>query len=139
MMNVSRLLLLLTLVAAVAGCASGPDANQMNRLASSLTKLSAAVDAVLRYDDIPQDAVDSVIFGKVSAANPTLLDDFKGFEVKLIRSEDDSAVLVCDASATTALLEDAGCTAKLDVHRWETVPPPRCEPSLNLKQVCKQQ
>ena len=139
MMKVCSFTLSLALVAAVSGCASRPTTNQMNQLASSLTKLSAAVDAIVRYDDLPQHADDSVILSKVLAANPSLLDDFKGFQLKLIRSADDSAVLVCDASGRNALLEDAGCTAKLDAHRWDTPQPSRCEPSLILKQVCKQQ
>jgi hypothetical protein len=111
----------------------------MNRVASSLTKLSAAVDAVVRYDSLPQTADDSAILSKVSAANPTLLDDFKGLQLKLIRSAEDSAVLVCDAGGNTALLEDAGCTAKLDAHQWNTQPPSPCKPSLDLKQLCGKQ
>ena len=139
MMRVCRAALCSVLVLAVLGCASLPDANQMNRVASSLTKLSAAVDAVVRYDDIPQDASDLAILSKVAASNPTLLDDFKGLQLKLIRSAEDSAVLVCDASGRNALLEDAGCTAKLDAHRWNTQSPSPCEPSLSLKQLCNRQ
>lgn len=138
MLRLCKSILCSMLAVAVVGCASGPNANQMNRVASSLTKLSAAVDAVVRYDHLPPDADDSAILKRVSAANPTLLDDFKGFQLKLTRSADDSAVLVCDASGRTALLEDAGCTAKLDAARWLTHLPSQCEPSLNLKQVCKQ-
>lgn len=138
-MRVCKYALFSVLTVAAMGCTSGPDANQMNRMASSLTKLSAAVDAVVRYDDLPQAADDAVILSKVSAANPTLLDDFKGFQLKLIRSTGDSAVLVCDIRGTTALLEDAGCTAKLDAQRWNTHPPSPCEPSLDLKQLCGKQ
>lgn len=139
MMRVCKYALCSVLTVAALGCASGPDANQMNRVASSLTKLSAAVDAVVRYDNLPQTADDSVILSKVSVANPTLLDDFKGLQLKLVLSAEDSAVLVCDARGTTALLEDAGCTAKLDAHRWNTQPPSPCEPSLDLKQLCGKQ
>lgn len=139
MQRICKAALCSALVVAVMGCASGPDVNEMNRVASSLTKLSAAVDAVVRYDDLPQDADDSTILSKVSASNPTLLDDFKGMQLKLIRSAEDSAVLVCDARGRTALLEDAGCTAKLDAHRWNSQPRSPCEPLLNLKQLCSKQ
>ena len=47
-MNGQRILILAVALSLVA-CASQPNERQMNHLASALTKVSAAVDATVRY------------------------------------------------------------------------------------------
>lgn len=132
----AKRMFLLGLVFAMGGCATRPAPDAMNRIASSLTKLSAAVDAVVRYDDLPPDASDSLIWKKVQASNPSLLGDFDGYSLKLTRVGVDSEVLVCDGAGRIAFLEDAGCTAKLDLHHWSREASVPCEQVLSLKEVC---
>lgn len=51
----------------------------------------------------------------------------------------DSAVLVCGAQGGKPLLEEAGCTAKLDQYRWNSGDVDRCDFTLDVKQVCSLQ
>lgn len=127
-----------TVLASMTGCATQSDANEMNRLASALTKLSAAVDAIVRYDDIPPDTNGSAILTKAKALDPELLLAFEGRTVRVVRQGENSLVLVCDLAAKKALLEDAGCTAKMDLHRWDSLTPSSCEATLDLPTVCSQ-
>ena len=117
------------------GCASQPSDRDMNSLASALTKVSAAVDASARYKR-STDTLDEKQLLQVSTAHDaSLMKPFEGMTVRVLRVGRDSAVLVCQASSGRALLEDAGCTARLDASRWNTGPNP-CEFTLDVKLIC---
>lgn len=120
----------------LAACATRPSEQEMNYLASALTKVSAAVDATIRYrrpaDGLPE--ADLLRFS--TAHDPALMKPFDGLTVRVLRDGRDSAVLVCVPRADKALLEDAGCTAKLDLHRWNDRGTDRCEFTIDIKKVC---
>lgn len=117
------------------GCASQPSDREMNSLASALTKVSAAVDASARYKR-STDTLDEKQLLQVSTAHDSsLMQPFEGMTVRVLRVGRDSAVLVCQANSGRALLEDAGCTARLDASRWITGPNP-CEFTLDVKLIC---
>lgn len=125
----------LVMLALLIGCASQPSDREMNSLASALTKVSAAVDANARYKR-STDTLDEKQLLQVSTAHDTgLMRPFEGMTVRVLRVGRDSAVLVCQANNGRALLEDAGCTARLDAPRWNTGPNP-CEFTLDVKQMC---
>jgi hypothetical protein len=125
----------LVMLALLMGCASRPSDREMNSLASALTKVSAAVDASARYKR-STDTLDEKQLLQVSTAHDTgLMRPFEGMTVRVLRVGRDSAVLVCQANNGSALLEDAGCTARLDAPRWNTGPNP-CEFTLDVKQIC---
>ncbi len=120
----------------LAACATRPTEQEMNYLASALTKVSAAVDVTVRYrrpaDGLPE--AELLRFSTVHDAS--LMKPFADLTVRVLRDGNDSAVLVCDPQAGKALLEDAGCTAKLDQHRWKSDVTDRCEFTIDIKQVC---
>ena len=124
-------------VAAVvlASCATQPGEQEMNYLASALTKLSAAVDATVRYRRPPEGLSEGELLRTATAHDPELMKPFEGLTVRVLRRGRDSAVLVCQPGGR-ALLEDAGCTAKLDVHRWSAAEGTQCEFTLDVHKVC---
>lgn len=65
-----------------------------------------------------------------------LLRNFKGYKVRVLRQNKHSFMLVCDASGKRALLEDTGCSGRMDRHRWMGKPQP-CEFSIDAKEACK--
>lgn len=119
-----------------AGCASRVQERDMNLLASALTKVSAGVDAQVRYEGFPANAPPEELLKTVAQGDPQLMRNFDGRVLRVRREGEDSAVLLCEAGPDRALLEDAGCTAAMDVHRWSQPSPQRCEFTLNLKAVC---
>jgi len=55
--------------------------------------------------------------------------------LRVLREGADSAVLVCESAADKALLEDAGCTARLDAQRWQGGDD-ACAFTLRLREIC---
>ena len=119
------------------GCAAQHNEKKMNFSASALTKLAAAVDATVRYMQIPDEVTGVGLLALATAEDPSLLEPFKTFKVIVHREGRFSEVLMCEAEGTTALLEDSGCTAKLDRHAWRERPLTRCAFTLDLPTLCK--
>jgi outer membrane murein-binding lipoprotein Lpp len=119
----------------LAGCATQPSEREMNYLASALTKVSATVDATVRYRRPAEGLSDAELLQAATAHDRDLMKPFDGLTIRVLRDGRDSAVLVCQRGGR-ALLEDAGCTAKLDEHRWSSTGNDRCEFTLDVKKVC---
>ena len=118
------------------GCASKPSESEMNYLASALTKVSAAVDATVRYRRTSDEMTESQLLQASTAHDPALLRPFENLTVRILRDGRDSAVLICHPANSSPLLEDAGCTAKMDVHRWSQSTDELCVFTINVKNVC---
>jgi hypothetical protein len=125
-------------VSLLAGCTSSqkyPDSEEMYVKASALTKLSAAVESTVRYKNPPSELGESELLALATRHDPVLLENFKGYRVKVLRKDRHSIVLVCDAAGTRALLEDAGCTGSMERERWKGKLTP-CEFSIDTTAVC---
>ena len=123
----------------VAGCASGlnrRDGKDMYIKASALTKLSAAVESTVRYKNPPSNLTDEQLLELATLHDPILLENFKGHKVRVLREGRHSIVLVCDTSGDRALLEDAGCTGRMDRAHWTGKSEP-CELSIDPRQQCE--
>ena len=119
-------------------CTSGQrrvDSEEMYIKASALTKLAAAVESTVRYKNPSPELGESELLTLATRHDPILLENFKGYKVRVLRNERHSVVLVCNATGTHALLEDAGCSGPMDRNRWMGKPEP-CEFSLDTKAVC---
>jgi hypothetical protein len=133
--------LAITAVLVLTGCATlgtgqPYSEDEMMALAADLTKVSAAAEANLRYG-APSDALtDDGFLAQSVAHDPGLLKPFGAYTVKATRQGGHVTILVCSRDGTVAVLEDAGCTAALDRHRWKDDPPTPCAFSLDLAQVC---
>ncbi len=119
------------------GCASQPREREINHLASALTKLAAAVDASIRFKRPAENLTEDQLLEFSTAHDPALLQPFQRMNIRVLRDGRSSAVLICEANTGKPLLEDAGCTAEMDVRRWEQ-PARRCKFSLNLRRTCAQ-
>jgi hypothetical protein len=102
---------------------------------SALTKLSAAVESTVRYKNPAPDLSDSELLALATRHDPVLLENFNGYKVRVLRQDRHSAVLVCDAAGTQALLGDAGCTGPMDRNRW-LGKMELCEFSIDIKKIC---
>ena len=121
----------------VAGCTPTPKrpySEEMFIKASALTKLAAAVESTVRYKNPPPGLDEKELLMRATQHDPALLQNFKGYKVRVLRQDKHSVVLVCDATGQRALLEDAGCSGPMDRHRWMGKQP--CEFSIDTKEVC---
>jgi hypothetical protein len=126
------------LLALIAGCAhaASVDDEQMYRFASALTKLSAAVESAVGFKDPPAGLTDTDLIVFATQHDPTLRAPFDVYTLRVLRWDPHAAVLVCTPDGRQALLEDAGCSAALDKHRWKDTPPTPCEFTVDLAAVC---
>jgi hypothetical protein len=132
-----RVLLLVQLGVALAGCATSHTERELNFTASALTKVSAAVDSTVRYTSGLEQANGAQLLALSTDHDSALMEPFKNFSVLVRRVGSYSEVLVCEPDGSRGLLEDAGCTAKLDKHLWRDNPPALCQFTLDLEAVCK--
>ena len=109
--------------------------DEMNVRASELTKLSAAVEAYIRYGNPPPGASEEDVLREATRDQPRLLEDFAAFKLRVLSQDRHGAVLVCTKAGDRALLEDAGCTGKMDVHHWEKKDAP-CSFTVSIPRIC---
>lgn len=121
------------------GCVFIPkkdNAEAMYIKASALTKLSTAVEVTVRYEAPDENLSDEELLKIATEDDPNLLDPFVGYVLKVNREFGHAVVLVCNADGTKGLLEDAGCSAKMDKHHWDEVKP--CSFTISAAVVCSQ-
>lgn len=133
-------LALITLLA-LSGCTTLTTENfyserEMMTAAVALTKVSAATEANLRYGPPSDMYSDKEFLIRSVAHDPTLLAPFSEYQIQVIRQENHTATLVCSQDGSTALLEDAGCTATMDIHHWKKSPRKPCAFTANLAELC---
>jgi hypothetical protein len=134
-----RILRALAALLALAGCASprtAPDAETMLVQASALTKLAAAAESAVRYKHAPENLADRALLQWATAHDPALLAPFSRYTLKVLRRDRHAIVLVCGEAGSVALLEDAGCSARLDSQRWRETPGAPCAFTLAPSTVC---
>ncbi len=133
----SRVFILAGFAVLASGCAAPSSEREMNSLASALTKLASAVDASVRYDSPLAGLPDTELLRVATTHDPSLLAPFANFDIRVQRHGLDSSVLICSGSTGQAILEDAGCTALLERHHWNSQTALMCVPTLDLSTICK--
>ncbi len=135
----SRSCTVLLLCASLAGGAlADPSAEEAMMIrASALTKLSTAVEAAVRYDAEASSGLDGqALLAFAVRDDAALLERFAGLELRVARGDRHASVLVCSPDGGGALLEDAGCTSRLDRHAWREADAAPCEFRLDLAALC---
>lgn len=132
-------IMLLVVIICASACASTQEekvSEEMYQRASALTKLSASMEAFMRYGNPLARATEAELLAEGTAHDRALLTNLGDYRIR-VRSDDRHAmVLLCSKDGTRALLEDAGCTGNLDVHHWNK-PPITCEFTLAAASACR--
>jgi hypothetical protein len=113
------------------------NSEEMLTLASSLTKLSAAVEATVRYKNPPPDLSDQELLELAVRHDPGLLTPFAAYRVRVLSEAKHAVVLVCTQDGKAGLLEDAGCNSKFDKHLWQEKPAVPCAFTMKLPDACQ--
>jgi hypothetical protein len=123
---------------ASAGCSvsRAAEAEKMYILGSALTKLSASVEATVRYENPPVGIGDAELLALATKHDPGLMAPFADNKVQVLRESEHAILLVCDKEGRVGLLEDAGCSAPMDNHLWNGDPPKPCKFTIDIKVVC---
>lgn len=130
------LLVVITIAATACHVGSATDESEsMYQLASPLTKLSSAVESTCFYKNPPPGAADHTLLGLATAHDVTLLEPFVDFKLRAECKQQHGFVLVCSKDGDRGLLEDAGCSGKLDGHLWKDHKK-SCEFTLSVQASC---
>jgi len=121
-----------------AGCTVGrkAEAEKMYVLGSALTKLSASVEATVRYENPPEAINDEELLFLSTKHDPGQLEPFFDYTLRVSREDEHAVVMVCDKDENVGYLEDAGCSSEMDRHLWKEDPPVACKITLKAGEVC---
>jgi len=117
---------------------AGGGARAGEELGPPLLRLTSAVDGVCERPDVygfPLGGSGEELIRLGVEDDPSLLVPFKGLVVKAKCENKHAIVLVCDPEGKMTLMEDAGCTIKIDYRAEE--PERACEFSIQSEAVCK--
>ena len=138
-MNLKRTLFVIALMF-LAGCqVTKANDEEMYHLASALTKLSAAAEATVRYESPPAGIDEEELLRLATQHDPALLKSFESYFVRVLSRDRHAIVLVCTKDKARGLIEDAGCSARLDMHLWQAQPPKSCNFTIKVEDVCTAQ
>lgn len=130
-----KLLSILVSVLVLVGCAQGApyDDEIMYDHASELKDIVQAVDGEVKFGANNGLSSDAII-QKVREAHPNAFNSFAPYSLEFAISGDDAVVLMCDGNV--GLIEDAGCTAKVDRVLWIEPRLDSCRFELDTSQIC---
>lgn len=109
---------------------------KMYELSAALTKLSRAVESAVRYGGAPESLSDEELVVLATKKQPGLREPFAAYKLRISRQAGHVVVLVCTQDGRIGLLEDAGCSAKLDEPLWKASPPRPCQFTLSVTKAC---
>ena len=132
---------LMGLIAALLLCAcstpvdSAPSAKERGRLSTQMVNLSSAVDTY--FADLSQAPTDSdaTILQMATRHDKRLLaPEFELYVLKVQYQNPYAVLLLCSKDGKWAIMEDAGCSARLDRQIIRRAP---CECTLRVRQGCQ--
>lgn len=114
----------------------GHDTGELEELGAYLVHLTAKAQAKAALEQLPEGLPDPEVLALVTADDPPLGRRFEGYRVLFARQGGDAAVLVCTPDLREALLEDLGCTSRLDRKPWQGPGSPPCAFTVNIAEAC---
>jgi hypothetical protein len=113
-----------------------PGDEERGRLSTKMVNLSAAVDAYFSGLAAPPQENDAFLLQKATQHDPRLLaTDFSSYRLKVQYQNPYAVVLLCSQDGR-AIMEDAGCSARLDRQVRSDAP---CQFTLRVLQECQVQ
>lgn len=134
-----RLLISFASALLVGACASfipdSPDAKERDRLSTKMINLSSAVDSY--FADLAEAPIDSdiTILENATRHNFSLLaPEFDPYLLKVQYQKSYAVLLLCSKDGSRVIMEDAGCSARLDRQITQAAP---CEFTLLINKNCQ--
>ncbi|MHB1117740.1 hypothetical protein [Sideroxydans sp.] len=129
-----KLLPSILLVACISATADTPSASERGILSTKTVNLSSAVD--IYFSDFTEEPKESVATTLKNATqhDKRLLDKvFSNYELKVQYQNPYAVLLICSKDGRSAIMEDAGCSARIDRQVTSSAP---CEFTLKVTHGC---
>jgi hypothetical protein len=131
----SKTLIKLIPVLLLAACAAtGPNTAERGILSTKIVNLSSAVDTY--FADLPGAPTDSdviILQNSTQHDKRLLAPEFEHYVLKVQYQNPYAVLLLCSKDGGSAIMEDAGCSARLDRQVIHIAP---CEFALRVSQDC---
>lgn len=125
----------LLLGACVAPIAATPNAKERGLLSTKMVNLSSAVDTYFADLSGAPTNSDAIILQNATRHDPRLLaTEFEPYLLKVRYQNPYAVLLLCDKDGNQSIMEDAGCSARLDRQVTGVAP---CEFTLLVNQGCQ--
>lgn len=112
-----------------------PDASERGRLSTKMVNLSSAVNTY--FADLPAAPTDSdatILQNATRHDSRLLAPEFQPYMLKVRYQNPYAVLLLCSKDGTRAIMEDAGCSARLDRQVTHAAP---CEFTLRVSRGCQ--
>ncbi len=137
-MNLTTLLALamsLLLSACVNGAEGMPKEKERGQLGTAMVNLSQAADMYLSERSEPPKESDAELLRQATRHDPSLMSPaFSNYLLKLRFQQPYTVLLLCTKDGREAIMEDAGCSARLDRQVHDKQP---CEFTLQVSAGCR--
>jgi len=137
--NLKTKILLIFLVAILAGCTHCRGLRDPEELGPPLLRLTSAVQGVAERPDVyglKPGASGEECLNLGLEDDPSLIAPFEGYTVKIKCESGNAEVLVCDPGGKKALFEDVGCTSGAVDYRADNANR-ECDFLISVGDVCK--
>jgi hypothetical protein len=113
---------------------NAPNAEQRGILSVKMVNLSSAVDTYFADLPVAPTESDAIILQKSTQHDPRLLaPEFDHYVLKVQYQNPYAVLLLCSKDGKSAIMEDAGCSARIDRQETHVAP---CEFTLRVSQGC---
>jgi hypothetical protein len=123
----------LLLAACAIPLASAINADERGLLSVKMVNLSSAVDTYFRLLPRDPEGFDDTNLRMSTRHDPSLLEQFANYVLKTQYQDPYAVVLLCTQDGKQAIMEDAGCSARLDRQVTGDAP---CEFTLRVAPEC---
>ncbi len=127
----------LSLIVLITACTHSVDKNAEKRghLSTEMVNLSSAVDTYFADLPVKPTQNDATILQIATQHDPSLLaPDFQYYLLKIQYQNPYAVLLLCNKDSTRAIMEDAGCSARLDRQITDIAP---CKFTLRVLRGCQ--
>lgn len=112
-----------------------PDTEERGRLSTKMVNLSSAVDTYfVDLTNTPTDDSSTILQNATRHDKRLLAPEFKPYMLKVQYQNPYAVLLLCSEDGNRVIMEDAGCSARLDRQVTHVAP---CEFALRVSQGCK--
>jgi|SRR5690242_9642201 len=123
------------LLSACVGTGGLPDAKERAQLSTKMVNLSSAVDTYFSgLPKAPGDSDSDILRNATQHDKRLLAPEFKPYVLKVQYQNRNAVLLLCTKDGSHAIMEDAGCSARLDRQVTDVLP---CQFTLRVAQGCQ--
>lgn len=136
-MNSIRIAAAIVFLLGASACATADDDETLMRAAAVLRTIANDVDTFVSSTPEASAIPEADIIRRATIRDPGRLGALDDYVLRVRIEGRNSAVLMCSKDSARGLVEDAGCSGRVDKLYFREAPGQTCAFTLNLAEVCR--